>query len=274
MTDSNASNADFLAAFGITLDSAAQEAQSNSGDNDVSPDTQNSDADSPDVTAAQGQDNQEGQNDQNDNQDAQNAGANNQQTPAVKANQAFAQMRTENTQMRRLIGGIAEVLGIDANTPQDQMYSAVQNAVIQAQAKQQNMDPAVYKKIADLEQFKEQSQRQSFTNKALIGFQAVKNQFNLSDADIDAFADQLMSDGVNPFTSDVNLMSEYKLRNFNTLIAAAEKRGAAQEAARQQTVAAHSTSPNKNAGAGTNTEPDKITSQSALNDWFEKQNTK
>lgn len=277
MTDSNA---DFLAAFGVNSEDQ-QETTNSSGDDNANPGAQNSDVNSADDSTAQqgqnGQDSQNAQNDQIDNQNDQNdqnAQANNQQDTAVRTNHAFAQMRSENTQMKRLISNIAGVLGIDANTPQDQMQAAVHNAVLNAQAKQRNIDPAVYREIAELKQYKENSERQSFTNRALIGFQTVKNQFNLSDADIDDFANQLMKDGVNPFTSEVNLMAEYKLRNFDSLIAAAEQRGAAQEATRQQTVAAHSTSPNKATGAGADSEPDKINSMSELNKWFDKNNTK
>ena len=218
MTDSNA---DFLAAFGVNSEDQ-QGITNSSGDDNANPGAQNSDVNSTDDSTAQqgqnGQDSQNAQNDQIDNQNDQNdqsAQANNQQDTAVRTNHAFAQMRSENTQMKRLISNIAGVLGIDANTPQDQMQAAVHNAVLNAQAKQRNIDPAVYREIAELKQYKENSERQSFTNRALIGFQTVKNQFNLSDADIDDFANQLMKDGVNPFTSEVNLMAEYKLRNFD-----------------------------------------------------------
>ena len=275
MTDSN--NADFLAAFGINPD----DVQSNSGVN-ANPDAQTSEPDTNTVenepdTQSQSQDVQLSQNNANDQIESTNDQVNQENTnpqPNVssKANQAFAQMRSENSSLKRLIGDIASVLGIDANIPQDQMHAAVQNAVIQAQAKQQNVDPALLQEISQLKQFKQQAEQQSFTTKALIGFQTVKNQFNLTDTEIDAFADALMKDGVNPFTNEVNLVSEYKLRNFDKLIAAAEKRGAAQEATRQQNVAAHSTSPNKNTGKGADSEPEKITSMQELTNWFDGNN--
>lgn len=269
MTGTDA-NAEFLEAFGISSE-ATQDNQSNSGVN-ANPDAQDSDATSTDVndTDNQAQDSAT-QTDSSDNQtDTQPT---EQQSANARANQAFAQMRTENASLKRLIGDIAEVLGIDANTPQDQMNAAVQNAVLQAQAKKQGIDPAVLQRLTQLEQYKEQNERQSFTNKALMGFQNVKNQFNLSDKELDAFADLLIKDGVNPFVSDVNLVSEYKLRNFDSLIAAAEKRGAAQEATRQQNVAAHSTSPSKNTGASSDNEPDKVNTTSGLTKWFD-DNTK
>jgi hypothetical protein len=108
-----------------------------------------------------------------------------------------------------------------------------------------------------------------------MGFQAVKNQFNLSDKDVDDFADQLIRDGVNPFTKSVDIVAEYKLRNFDALLEAAVQKGAAQEAQRQANVAAHSSQPNKTTGgAGDNSEPDKINSVASLTDWLEKNSTK
>ena len=283
-------SADFLEAFGLTEADVeeAQNANTNSGDTDANPDAQTGGQDSVNTTTeTQGTDASNQNSDvtgQNDQQNQQTSDSNQQQNSnqqsldaqeyqrQVRQNAAFAQMRTENSALRKMVGDIAGVLGIDPNTPQDQMQHAVQDAIIKAQAKKQGMDPVVLQKIAQLEQYKEANERQSLSNKALMGFQAVKNQFNLSDKDVDAFADQLMRDGVNPFTRNVDLVSEYKLRNFDALIEAATQKGAAQEAQRQANVAAHSSQPNNTSGgsAGANDEPEKITSVAGLTNWFEK----
>lgn len=272
---------DFLEAFGLT-EADVQEAQNNSGDTDANPDAQQSgqgtDDSAPQGTepteiGAQTQTQQEGQ-----TQDPQGQNNDQQQDPNDDAqrdsrrNAAFAQMRSENSALKKLVGDIAGVLGINPNTPQAQMQVAVQEAIIKAQAKQQNLDPAVLQRLNQLEQYKEANERQSLTNKAYMGFQTVKNQFNLSDKELEGFADQLMQSGVNPFTTDVDLVTEYKVRNFDKLIAAAEQRGAANEAARQQKVAQHSSQPSNATGAGSDSEPDKITSTTALTNWFDEHN--
>lgn len=268
---------DFLEAFGLTEADVqeAQNAQNDSGVTDANPDAQQV-GQSTDDTVAQGTEStetgtqtQQDSQDQTDNQ--QQADDDTQKDNRVKANAAFAQMRSENTALKKLVGDIAGVLGINPNTPQAQMQSAVQEAILKAQAKQQNLDPAVLQRLQQLEQYKEANERQSLTNKAYMGFQTVKNQFNLSDKELDSFAEQLMQAGVNPFTTDVDLVSEYKLRNFDRLITAAEQRGAAKEVERQQNVAQHSSQPNKTTGAGSNSEPDKITSTTELTSWFNKQ---
>ena len=277
----NMIDADFLDAFGLTQDDIVK-ADDNPGDNTgADPDAQTNDdsqtdAGTPDVTnqgdastEPNGQQQQQQQEPQQQQQQQQQ-----QQPPAQnaehvqRANAAFAQMRSENTVLKKLVNDIAGVLGVDANTSQNQMLAAVQNAVLNAQAKQQNIDPALLQRMSQLEAFKEQTERQALSSRALMGFQTVKNQFKLSDAELDNFADQLMQAGVNPFTKEVDLVSEYKLRNFDTLIAAAEQRGVAKEATRQTKVAAHSTQPGTAAGAGSSESSDKIKSVSELTNWF------
>ncbi len=276
---------DFLEAFGLT-EADLQDSQTNSGDTNANPDAQQS-GQGTDNSAPQGteptepgtQSQQDGQGQTTDGQNdgsqqdpqQQDPNDDSQKNSQIKANAAFAQMRSENTALKKLVGDIAGVLGIDPSTPQAQMQSAVQEAILKAQAKQQNLDPAVLQRLQQLEQYKEANERQSLTNKAYMGFQTLKNQFNLSDKQLEGFADQLMQAGVNPFTTDVDLVTEYKLRNFDKLINAAEQRGAAKEAERQQNVAQHSSQPNKTTGAGSNSEPDKITSTSELTSWFDKQ---
>ena len=271
---------DFLEAFGLT-EADVQEAQNDSGVTDANPDAQQA-GQGTDNSAPQGteptetgtQQDGQGQDTQGQNNDdqQQNPDDDAQKDNRMRANAAFAQMRSENTALKKLVGDIAGVLGINPNTPQAQMQSAVQEAILKAQAKQQNLDPAVLQRLNQLEQYKEANERQSLTNKAYMGFQTVKNQFNLSDKELDGFADQLMQDGVNPFTTEVDLVSEYKLRNFDKLISAAEQRGAAKEAERQQNVTQHSSQPSKTTGAGSDSEPDKITSTTELTSWFDKRN--
>lgn len=273
-------NADFLDAFGLTQEDVERANNDSGDDTDANPDAQDNGT-QPDVDGAnqtEGQDAgasntdtqaQSAENQNSAQDDSSNNGAQNfNDVRTQRANVAFAQMRSENTALKRLVSDIAGVLGVDPNTPQMQMQAAVQDAIIRAQAKQQNVDPAVLQKISQLEQYKEQQERQSLSNRALMGFQTVKNQFNLSDTALDSFAEQLMQDGVNPFTKEIDLVAEYKLRNFDALIAAAEERGIAKEASRKQTVAAHSSQPSTTTGASSDSEPDKIKSVSELTKWF------
>lgn len=189
-----------------------------------------------------------------------------------RMNRAFAQMRVENNNMKQLLNNIAGVLGINPQTAQNgDVQEAIQQAVIKAQAKQQNVDPGLLQRLNDLEAYKNNAERQALSNKAMFGFQAVKNQFNLTDKDLNDFAEQLVAANINPYTQDVDLVSEYKLRNFDKLIEAAVARGVEQEASRQKNVNSHSTTPGSNTGGG-NTDADKIHSVAELTKWFNENN--
>ena len=256
---------DFLAAFGI--DESALE------DTDNNPENQNDSG--TDTSDDQNTENEQDANsgDDNANPDAQSNQENTQQTQTHAVNQAFAQMRVENSNLRKLLGNVANVLGIDPNTPQEQMLQAIQKRVTAAQAKQQNIDPALLERLNVLEDYKANSERQALANKAIIGFQAVKNQFNLSDAELNDFADQLIEAKVNPYTSDIDLVAEYKLRNFDKLIEAAVARGVEQEARRSKNVSNHSTTPGNTTGGGTNNNTEKINSIAEFDKWLAENDT-
>ena len=55
-----------------------------------------------------------------------------------RANEAFAQLRVENKKYQNMMKGIAELLGVQTNDP-NAILSNVQNAITQAQAKQQGV---------------------------------------------------------------------------------------------------------------------------------------
>ena len=70
------------------------------------------------------------------------------------------------------------------------------------------------------------------------------------------------------FEQQVDLVSEYKLRNFDNLIKAAEERGAKAEAERASRASSQSTTPNAKQGMQ-EPEKGKITSIADLNKWLE-----
>ena len=266
---------DFLAAFG--LDESALEDTDNNPENQNESDTDTSSGQNTDTDTTGNQNTENNQEnssgDNNANPDAQSNQENTQQSQTHAVNQAFAQMRVENSNLRKLLGNVANVLGIDPKTPQEQMLQAIQKSVTAAQAKQQNIDPALLERLNVLEDYKANNERQALANKAIIGFQAVKNQFNLSDTELNDFADQLIEAKVNPYTSDIDLVAEYKLRNFDKLIEAAVARGVEQEARRSKNVSNHSTTPGNTTGGGTNDNPEKISSIAEFDKWLAENDT-
>lgn len=188
--------------------------------------------------------------------------------PDTRMNEAFAQMRIQNKNQAKLLQGIAQVLKVDAKDP-DALQTALQQMVLNAQAKQQKVDPAVLERLQTLEEQNEAFTQDQIQRNAFQGFQQLKTKFGLDDAALDAFADQLVAEGNNPFVKPMNLVTAYIERHGETLIADAETRGAQREAERAAKAAKHSTTPNDKNGQTTG-DPEKITSVRQLNDWFEK----
>lgn len=184
-----------------------------------------------------------------------------------KSANAFAQMRVENKRYQSMIKDIAGILGVQSNNP-DEIVNAMQEKIVNAQAKQQGIPTELAQRLAQLEARDREFTLGEIRRNAYLGFQQIKDTFGLDDTSLNQFADELVASGVNPFEEQIDLVSEYKLRNFDNLIKLAEERGAKAEAERASRASSQSTTPNAKQGMQ---EPDKgkITSIADLNKWLE-----
>ena len=189
--------------------------------------------------------------------------------PQDKINQAFAQMRVENKNLKQTLQGVAEVLGVDANDPQ-KVNEALQEKIINAKAQQQNVDPKLLSELELLKQKDQQREMQEIQREAYMGFQSVKDEFGVEDKDLQAFADQLIADGVNPFEQRVDLRTAYIQKNYQALLEKAREEGARKEAERQKNTEETSTTPSDKTGQPAG-EPAKINSVTELNSYFKNQ---
>lgn len=188
------------------------------------------------------------------------------ETPNKSAN-AFAQMRVENKKYQNMIKDIASLLGVQNDDP-NQILNAMQEKVINAQAKQQGIPTELAQRLAQLEARDKEYTLGEIRRNAYLGFQQIKDTFGLDDTSLNQFADTLVAGGVNPFEQQIDLVSEYKIRNFDNLIKAAEERGAKAEATRASRASSQSTTPNTKQGMQ-EVEKGKITSIADLNKWLE-----
>lgn len=187
-----------------------------------------------------------------------------------KAQAAFAAMRVENTRFKNTMKDIAGILGVQSTDDTNALITAIQEKVLQAQAKQQNIPIELLQKIQNLEQENEAAKAERLQVAAYRGFQSVKDKFALDDKALGAFAQQLYQDGVNPFTQEIDLVREYRDRNFDKLLADAKAAGAREEAERAAKAANHSSVPGKNNGQDGG-EAGKINTIGGLTDWLNKQ---
>lgn len=273
MEDDVISQDDFLKAFGISGE-ADQNNQGDQGTDDqgnnpadqgnANPGTEdqgNTDNASGDQGASQNGDNN-GAADNNSNDQTNNSNTN-------KSAQAFAAMRVELNQKNKMLENVATVLGLDPKS-KDSM-DQLQTKLTEALAKKQGLPVETLERLNRLEELEQQRNIEQVRNNAFAGFQQVKTQFGLNDEQLQAFANELVADGKNPFVQQLDLVTEYKLKNFDKLLEQAKNQGAQAEIERAAKANNNASTPGTNQGGASGQEVDKITTVKQLTDWFNQQ---
>lgn len=165
-----------------------------------------------------------------------------------KAAQAFAQMRVENSTYKQTLNQVAKILGITEVKDPVALSEAIKAKALESQAKQENIPVEILQKLDRLEKMEEKFETETRKTQSAIGFQTVKDKFNLDEKKLIEFAQSLLDDGINPHEQDVDLVAEYRSRNFDTLLKEAEDRGRAAEAARIEKAKNHGSDPGDNNG--------------------------
>lgn len=127
--------------------------------------------------------------------------------PSIEAkNQAFAAMRAQNAKYQKAFARVAQALGA-AN--EDEAIEKLIGASFDVQAKRENVDPVILRRLTDLEeknQILDTATKQQFIRDS---FGAVQKQFNLSDQDVISFAQKLTDQNVDIFNSNIPLSILY-----------------------------------------------------------------
>lgn len=166
------------------------------------------------------------------------------------ANDAFAAMRVQNRKMTDALAAVLQQHGLDpnlANDP-DTLIAQANQARIEEEAKRQNVPTELLQRLTDLEARDREAQQKRLSDAALAGFQAVKNQFNLDNQGIAAFAKQLQDAGTNPFEQEMDLVHHYKLHNLDKIIAAETQKAVENALKNQKSSTQFSTQPSKTQG--------------------------
>ena len=266
--------ADFLAAFGVEVKTDEPPADSkDKGAGETDPPIEDNKDDKNDKIPEPGDKGEPSKeteplsDDKKDTKDA-DKGVDTKQTD--KAAAAFAAMRVENASYKKMMQDIAGILGVSETENFDTLSAALQEKILDAQSKQQNIPKELLQKIKSLEADSHAARMERLHVAAYRGFQNVKDTFKIDDKQLQDFAATLQKEGLNPFTQELDLVAEYKIRNYDELIEAARKEGAKEEAARVEKANAHSTTPGKDKGqSGGDTA--KINTIADLNTWFASQ---
>ena len=251
-SDEDADVADFFSTFGIVPPSENTEDNSN----EESPQDESQEESKPEETKSEGE--------------TENPQPQVEIKPQAKANEAFAQMRIENKKYQSMMKGIASLLGVNSDDP-NAIVTSVQNAITQAQAKQQGIPPEMLDRMAKLEEANRTFMQNEIRKNAYLGFQKVKDKFSLDNNALNSFADGLVQEGLNPFEQQLDLETEYIKRNYAKIIADAEARGAEKEAKRAARASTHGTSPDNRQGGEDTQGVEKINTIGDLDKWFRNQ---
>lgn len=169
-------------------------------------------------------------------------------------NKAFAEMRIANTKYLGLFTRLGNAIGIQGAQEPEQIVEAIAAKIRELEAKQVNVPPEFLERVERGEQAMQELRQNQLREQAALGFQKVKTEFKLNDEELVAFANQLNDAQINPFTMEVNLMDEYRRLNFDTIVQKRIEEALAKEAARQDKVDGHSSTPPATKGAGGGTE--------------------
>jgi hypothetical protein len=240
---------EFLAAFRVNQDDQA--GQTDDKDKAATQDEQGKATE--DQAGSQGAGADKAADDQTQSDQNQEKSQDNKQDQDFKADKsanAFAQMRVQNKQYETMMKSIAGLLGVQNVNLEDPnaINAALERKILEATSKQQNVPVEVLERLQTLEKDKQEFSQYQIRQATYLGFQKIKNDFGLDNNALNQFADVLKADGVNPFEEPVDIVAEYKLRNFDRLVAEAETRGAQKEAERAAKANDHSTTPGDKKG--------------------------
>lgn len=169
----------------------------------------------------------------------------------TKQNKAFAELRMQNKAQAEFIMRLARSAGLNPKDVKEAQEFLSEGAT-RVEAKKRNIDPETLRQLeeerTELEEYRNQANRQA----AMLGFQKVKNEYNLTNEDLNNFAEQLAAKNINPFSGDrVDLLKEYRMLNFDKLLAQAKEAGRQEEIARSLKARQNSTTPLKTTGNDT-----------------------
>lgn len=199
-----------------------------------------------------------------------NAGAaeqfrkNNQQ----QAQYAFAKMRTENAAMAKSMQATAQILGLDPRMPVEKLAVEIQKAANNAIAKKQNVDPAIYNRLTELEEINARYQRAEVEKNIMQSLDTIKKRFGATDDDLTVFVQTLDSEGYNPFVPGANLVNEFIQRNFDTILNN-RVNAAIQEEQARAAKAGGASKPSAKQGQEDSSEPKEIKTQAEFDSFMD-----
>lgn len=169
-----------------------------------------------------------------------------------KANSAFAQLRIQNKALSDLVMNMAKASGQTPKTLEE-AQAILNEGLTKVVSKNRNIPEDVLREMEDDKKALAELKQTQAKQRALAGFQLVKDTHGLSKDEVNTFADKLIEKNINPFEQEVDLVKEYRNIYFDELIAKAKEAGVQEERARSLKAQNNSTTPSTQKGLPENT---------------------
>lgn len=173
---------------------------------------------------------------------------NTQRSAQDKQNFAFGQMRTQITELTNLLGKIANANGIEYTNNKD-LLEKLNDDAIGKMAQKQNVPVELLREVEALRQDSQAFKAQQLRDAAALGFQNLMNTYGLTQQQLQDFAVELDARGKNPFTQNVDLLSEYKVMHFDEIVASKVEKAVQEALAKSGAADQHSSTPGNKQGS-------------------------
>lgn len=182
---------------------------------------------------------------------------------------AFAEMRVQNKAMSDMLKKIADATGIQY-TDQNDMLAKLNSDALTKLAEKQGVPVEILQRMETLERNSQLYLQQQNESRLRAGFVNLKQDYGLSDEEMMNFAKQLDDDKVD--LSKVDLVAEYRNRNFEAIVQKRIDAAVAAALSKDQQAQAQSTQPNaQGAAQQTAAKTEQITTVAGLRSWLASQ---
>ena len=182
---------------------------------------------------------------------------------------AFAEMRVQNKAMSDMLKKIADATGIQY-TDQNDMLAKLNSDALTKLAEKQGVPVEILQRMETLERNSQLYLQQQNESRLRAGFVNLKQDYGLSDEEMMNFAKQLDDDKVD--LSKVDLVAEYRNRNFEAIVQKRIDAAVAAALSKDQQAQAQSTQPTaQGAVQQAAAKPEQITTVAGLRSWLASQ---
>ena len=184
----------------------------------------------------------------------------------AKQNYAFAQQRQQIKAQETFIRNLGKLIGMDGAKPEE-IQNKVQEVLLQKQSQEQNVPVEILQRLQNAEAIIQENQLIKRQNEVQSTLANLIEKHSLSQEDVDAFTQHLISEGKNPLDNpNIDLDAEYLKLHYNDMVQKAVSDALNKEKERKTKVKDKGTEPVP--GGGGEPEDKKINSVKDLDTFF------